>query len=65
VKLGTLVQFVAYGAVMDTGYVSKHDDEPGWMWVDCVKMGPQLVRDNSSLMEVISDPPKKSKIILI
>ena len=54
-KLGTLVQFAAYGAVMDTGYVSKYDDEPGWIWVDCVKMGPQLVREDSKMMEVISE----------
>jgi len=54
-KLGTLVQFAAYGAVMDTGYVSKYDDEPGWIWVDCVKMGPQLVREDSKMMEVVSE----------
>ena len=27
-KLGTLVQFAAYGAVMDTGYISKYDEDP-------------------------------------
>jgi hypothetical protein len=57
-KLGTLVQFAAYGVVMDTGYVSRYDSEPGWIWVECVKQGPQLVRDNSSLMEVICEPEK-------
>ena len=44
-KLGTLVQFAANGTVMDTGYVSSHDEEdPEFMWVECVKMGPQRVR---------------------
>ena len=54
-KLGTLVQFVAHGTVMDMGYFSKYDDEPGWIWVDCVKMGPQLVREDIKTMEVISE----------
>ena len=55
-KLGTLVQFAAYGAVMDTGYVSSHDKEdPEMMWVECVKMGPQRVRKDHTLLEVISE----------
>ena len=33
-KLGTLVQFAAYGAVMDTGYILKYDDDPEFMWVE-------------------------------
>ena len=55
-KLGTLVQFAADGAVMDTGYVSSHDKEdPEMMWVECVKMGPQRVRKDHTLLEVISE----------
>ena len=54
-KLGTLVLFVAYGAVMDTGYISKYDDDPEFMWVECVKMGPQRVRKDHTLLEVISE----------
>jgi hypothetical protein len=54
-KLGTLVQFSAYGAVMDTGYISKYDDDPEFMWVECVKMGPQRVRKDHTLLEVISE----------
>ena len=55
-KLGTLVQFAAYGAVMDTGYVSSHDEEdPGFMWVECVKMGAQRVRKDHPLLEVLSE----------
>ena len=54
-KLGTLVQFAAYGAVMDTGYISKYDDDPEFMWVECVKMGPQRVRKDHTLLEVISE----------
>jgi len=55
VKLGTLVQFSAYGAVMDTGYVSKYDEDPEFMWVECVKTGPQRVRKDHTLLEVISE----------
>jgi len=54
-KLGTLVQFAAYGAVMDTGYVSKYDEDPGFMWVECVKMGPQRVSKDSTMLEVVSE----------
>jgi hypothetical protein len=54
-KLGTLVQFAAYGSVMDTGYVSKYDEDPGFMWVECVKMGPQRVSKDSTMLEVISE----------
>ena len=54
-KLGTLVQFAAYGAVMDTGYISKYDDDPEFMWVECVKMGPQRVRKDHTLLEVLSE----------
>ena len=55
-KLGTLVQFAAYGAVMDTGYVSSYDKEnPEFMWVDCMKMGPQRVRKDHKLLEVLSE----------
>ena len=55
-KLGTLVNFKAYNAVLDTGYVSKYDDEdPEFMWVECLKMGPQRVRKDHTLLEVISE----------
>ncbi len=54
-KLGTLVQFAAYGAVMDTGYVSKYDEDPNFMWVECVKMGPQRVSKDSTMLEVLSE----------
>jgi len=55
-KLGTLVQFAALGAVMDTGYVSKYDPEdPEFLWVDCVKMGPQRVRHDHAFLEVLSE----------
>ena len=54
-KLGTLVQFAAYGAVMDTGYVSKYDEDPKFMWVECVKMGPQRVSKDSTMPEVVSE----------
>ena len=55
-KLGTLVIFKAYNAVLDTGYVSKYDDEdPEFMWVECLKMGPQRVRKDHTLLEVISE----------
>ena len=54
-KLGTLVQFAAYGAVMDTGYISKYDDDPEFMWVECLKMGPQRVRKDHTLLEVLSE----------
>jgi len=56
VKLGTLVQFAANGTVMDTGYVSRYDEEdPEYMWVECVKMGPQRVHKDNTLMEVVSE----------
>ena len=54
-KLGTLVQFAAYGAVMDTGYISSHDEDPEFMRVECVKMGPQRVRKDHTLLEVLSE----------
>ena len=55
-KIATLVQFVAYGAVMDSGYVSRYDEEdPEFMWVECVKMGPQRVRKDHALLEVLSE----------
>ena len=54
-KLGTLVQFAAYGAVMDTGYISSHDEDPEFMWVECLKMGPQRVRKDHTLLEVLSE----------
>jgi len=54
-KLGTLVRFAAYGAVMDTGYVSKYDEDPKFMWVECVKMGPQRVSKDSTMLEVLSE----------
>ena len=54
-RLGTLVQFVAYGAVMDTGYISKYDEDPEFMWVECIKMGPQRVRKDHTLLEVLSE----------
>ena len=54
-KLGTLVNFKAYNAVLDTGYVSRYDEDPEFMWVECVKMGAQRVRKDHTLLEVISD----------
>ena len=54
-KLGTLVNFKAYNTVLDTGYVSKYDEDPEFMWVECVKMGPQRVRKDHTLLEVISE----------
>ena len=54
-KLGTLVQFAALGKVLDTGYVSKYDEDPEFMWVECVKMGAQRVRKDHTLLEVISE----------
>ena len=54
-KLGTLVNFKAYNAVLDTGYVSKYDEDPKFMWVECVKTGPQRVRKDHTLLEVISE----------
>jgi hypothetical protein len=55
VKLGTLVNFKAYDAVLDTGYVSKYDEDPEFMWVECVKMGAQRVRKDHTLLEVLSE----------
>ncbi len=54
-KLGTLVNFKAYNAVLDTGYVSRYDEDPEMMWVECVKMGPQRVRKDHTLLEVVSE----------
>ena len=54
-KLGTLVNFKAYDAVLDTGYVSKYDEDPEFMWVECMKMGAQRVRKDHTLLEVISE----------
>ena len=54
-KLGTLVQFAAYGAVMDTGYILKYDDDAEFMWVECMKMGAQRVRKDHTLLEVLSE----------
>jgi hypothetical protein len=54
-KLGTLVNFKAYNAVLDTGYVSKYDEDPEFMWIECMKMGPQRVRKDHTLLEVISE----------
>ena len=54
-KLGTLVNFKAYDAVLDTGYVSRYDEDPEFMWVECVKMGAQRVRKDHTLLEVISE----------
>ncbi len=54
-KLGTLVNFKAYNAVLDTGYVSKYDEDPEFMWVECMKMGAQRVRKDHTLLEVISE----------
>jgi len=55
VKLGTLVNFKAYNAVLDTGYVSRYDEDPEFMWVECVKMGAQRVRKDHTLLEMISE----------
>ena len=54
-KLGTLVNFKAYNTVLDTGYVSRYDEDPEFMWVECVKMGAQRVRKDHTLLEVISE----------
>ena len=54
-KLGTLVQYKAYNTVIDTGYVSKYDDNPEMIWVTYSKLGPQRVRLDSTMMEVISE----------
>ena len=54
-KLGTLVNFKAYNTVLDTGYVSKYDEDPEFMWVECVKMGAQRVRKDHTLLEVLSE----------
>ena len=54
-KLGTLVNFKAYNTVLDTGYVLKYDEDPEFMWVECVKMGPQRVRKDHTLLEVLSE----------
>ena len=54
-KLGTLVQFAALGKVLDTGYVSKYDEDAEFMWVECVKMGPQRVNKDSTMLEVVSE----------
>ena len=54
-KLGTLVQFKAYDVVLDSGYISKHDDDPEMIWVTYSKLGPQRVRLDSTMMEVISE----------
>jgi len=55
VKLGTLVQYKAYNTVLDTGYVSKYDDNPEMIWVTYSKLGPQRVRLDSTMMEVLSE----------
>ena len=54
-KLGTLVNFKAYNAVLDTGYGSKYDEDPEFMWVECVKMGAHRVRKDHTLLEVLSE----------
>ena len=54
-KLGTLVQFTALGKVLDTGYVSKYDEDPEMIWVNYSKMGPQRVHLDSTMMEVLSE----------
>ena len=54
-KLGTLVEFKAYNTVLDTGYVSKYDEDPKMIWVNYSKMGPQRVHLDSTMMEVISE----------
>ena len=54
-KLGTLVQFKAYGTVIDTGYISKYDEDPKMIWVNYSKTGPQRVHVDSTMMEVVSE----------
>ena len=54
-KVGDLVQFKADGVVLDMGIVSRNDEQPGYMWVDCIKMGPQRISNNSPLAEVVSE----------
>ena len=54
-KLGTLVNFKAYDAVLDTGYVSKYDEDPEMIWVTYSKLGPQRVHLDSTMMEVVSE----------
>jgi len=54
-KVGTLVQFKAYGTVLDTGYISKYDEDPKMIWVNYSKTGPQRVHIDSTMMEVVSE----------
>ena len=54
-KLGTLVQFKAYNIVLDMGIISKYDDDPGFVWVQCAKQGSQRVNVDNTMMEVISE----------
>ena len=54
-KLGTLVQFKAYGTVLDTGYISKYDEDPKMIWVNYSKTGPQRVHVDSTMLEVLSE----------
>ncbi len=54
-KVGTLVQFKAYGTVLDTGYISKYDEDPKMIWVNYSKTGPQRVHVDSTMMEVVSE----------
>jgi|TARA_A100001515_G_scaffold22994_1_gene17734 hypothetical protein len=55
VKLGTLVQFKAYNIVLDMGIISKYDDDPGFVWVQCAKQGSQRVNVDNTMMEVVSE----------
>ena len=54
-KLGTLVQFKAYDIVLDMGIISKYDEDPGFVWVECAKQGPQRVNVNNTMMEVVNE----------
>ena len=54
-KLGTLVQFKAYNIVLDMGIISKYEDDPGFVWVQCAKQGSQRVNVDNTMMEVVSE----------
>ncbi len=54
-KLGDIVEFKMVGTLLDTGYVSKYDEDPAMIWVTYAKMGPQRIHKDSAVNEVISE----------
>ena len=55
-KVGTLVQFKAYNVVMGVGIVLRHcEEDSDFMWISDEKLGPQRVRKDHSLLEVLSE----------